>query len=526
MAKAATSKKAAPVDTLYLFQRGRQFHYRRRVPDWLQPIVGVTFWWQRLGSDEATARHEAAALSRRYDRLCAPEMRRLVMRSAEKEIVRPPPIRSRTVQGDFDPRSDGKRGSRAAIVEATASNPIHEILDEIALAPLDVPPLPDDLLALPDGQMRVTIALHRALTGFARSEKADRERVAPLVEALTTAPAPGALTVSEVADQWLSDIKPASGRRYRMVLRRFKETIGDPPLTAVTVPMMWQFRDQIKEMPALGALPPHLRHAPPSDQEDWLKEHPGAGLPAAVRNASAPAQMAWRKQHPDHPAILPGAVENHMSVLRALFTWCMDRELVTANPAKRLDAGEDPRGKDNHNHPALPYSDIPEFMADLASRDHLSAKALRFVILTATRTQEVMAAEWSEIDLRKRTWTIPALRMKSRKEHVIPLSAPAVALLEALPRDSARVFVRMGKEALLDYLTRQMGRKGVTVHGFRATFRTWAAEETTHDASAVEFSLAHSVGSKLEQAYQRGTMFEKRRALMDSWAVFCDGASA
>jgi hypothetical protein len=159
--------------------------------------------------------------------------------------------------------------------------------------------------------------------------------------------------------------------------------------------MIWLFRDQIKEMPAL------------------------AGLPASVRSAPVPVQLDWRKSHPNHPAILPGAVENHLSVLRALFGWCLKRQLLTKNPASGVDAPDDPRGADPHNHPALPFAKLPDFIATLAKLERRPAKALQFAILTAARTEEVLEARWSEIDLAERTWTIPALRMKSKKEHII-----------------------------------------------------------------------------------------------------------
>ena len=206
MAKAPTSKKPAPIDTPHWAKRGRQYHYRRRVPDWLQPIVGATFWWERLGSDEATARIKAAALTRRYDRLCTPEMRRLVLRD-RKVGTHPLPLRLRFEPTDFDPRSDAVKGVRRPIENPMGVNRIRQMLDLIALDPLDEPTLPDDLLSLPDDQMRRALMFHRVAVDMVKANNIDREYVAPLVEALTTEPGPENLTVSEVAEQWLAKTK-------------------------------------------------------------------------------------------------------------------------------------------------------------------------------------------------------------------------------------------------------------------------------------------------------------------------------
>jgi integrase len=463
MAKSATSRKPDPIDTPHLFKRGRQFHYRRRVPKWLQPLVGVTFWWQRLGAEDASARREAAALSRKYDRLCTPAMQRLVRQEGGAAKVR----------DHLD----------AMILVGPSPDPPEELLRDLH------PKVP--------GGVFFAINLHNLL---AENAKADRElnaRLTPLVTALDTDPDPASMTVAEAAAAWLTDIKPASAPRYAMVLRRFRELIGDPPLLAVDRAAVWSFRDQIAAMPSLPR------------------------LPAAIRRKTVPGQLAWMKENPRHPPILPGAVHNHLSVLRALFAWCIKRGHTTSNPFDNVDAPADPRGRDAHHHPAMPYADLPAFMAELEQHDRPASKALRLAILTAARTEEVLGACWSEIDLGKKVWTIPAARMKSKREHMVPLSTAAVELLSGLKRDSDRVFNRMPRDALRDFLSRHMHRRGVTVHGFRSTFRDWVAEETTHDTNAAELALAHSVGTKIEAAYRRGSMFEKRRAMMEDWASFC-----
>lgn len=182
------------------------------------------------------------------------------------------------------------------------------------------------------------------------------------------------------------------------------------------------------------------------------------------------------------------------------------------------------------HHAALPYSELAAFMVDLRGREALAARALEFTILTAARTGETIGARWSEVDLDKRLWTIPAERMKAKKEHRVPLSERALALLKALPReagDDPYVFPggRQGKPlsnmGMLKLLER-MGRADLTTHGFRSTFRDWAAERTNYPGDLVEMALAHAVGDKVEAAYRRGDMFDKRRRLMEDWARFCD----
>jgi integrase len=171
------------------------------------------------------------------------------------------------------------------------------------------------------------------------------------------------------------------------------------------------------------------------------------------------------------------------------------------------------------HHAALHYSEIPAFVKELHERDGFAAEALEFLILTAGRTGEVIGAKWPEFDLKARVWTVPATRMKSGREHRVPLSDRAVEILRGLPRDGDRVFP-LSNMAFLQRLKR-MKRGDITAHGFRSSFRDWAAE--THDASrdVAEMALAHAVSDKTEAAYRRGDLFEKRRKLMVDWARFC-----
>jgi integrase len=184
------------------------------------------------------------------------------------------------------------------------------------------------------------------------------------------------------------------------------------------------------------------------------------------------------------------------------------------------------------NFAALPYSEIGAFVAALRESSDLAARCLEFTILTAVRTNEALGARWEEFEVNESgawTWTIPGSRTKLGREHRVPLSAPAVAIVERLQDlrgDSDFVFpgARQGRPltagAMLT-LIKRMGRGDITVHGFRSTFRDWAGEVTHHPNHVVEQALAHAIGSAVEAAYRRGDLFEKRRRLMTDWADYC-----
>lgn len=176
------------------------------------------------------------------------------------------------------------------------------------------------------------------------------------------------------------------------------------------------------------------------------------------------------------------------------------------------------------HHRALPYRCIGVFLAQLRTRAGIAALALEFTILTAARTGEVIAANWDEIDLAAKTWTLPANRMKSHKEHRIPLCSRAVEILETVKPLHREWVFPSGRGHLssgaMTMLLRRMGRD-LTVHGFRSTFRDWCAEMTAYPREVAEMALAHSVGNAVEAAYRRGDMLEKRARLMTDWARFC-----
>jgi integrase len=202
------------------------------------------------------------------------------------------------------------------------------------------------------------------------------------------------------------------------------------------------------------------------------------------------------------------------------------------------------------HHPALPYTQMKAFIGALRALPGSGARALEFGILTATRSGEVRGALWSEIDIDEKKWVIPANRMKAKRDHSIPLSEPALALLADIDRSEKidLVFVgergsklsERGKKPISDMtvaaVIRRMNKHGakwidpkssatVVPHGFRSTFRDWAAEKTSFANQVVEMALAHTVENKVEAAYRRGDMFEKRRELMDEWATYIDPSS-
>lgn len=180
------------------------------------------------------------------------------------------------------------------------------------------------------------------------------------------------------------------------------------------------------------------------------------------------------------------------------------------------------------HHPAMKRDDVPAFYASLAERSDFVSTALAFLILTAGRTGEVIAAEWAEIDLDKRLWTVPAVRMKSGREHLVPLSDPAMEILVRMKAAKMTLFVFSGRiygrhisnMAMLNVMRRQIG-PGAVPHGFRSTFKDWASECTDFPGEVSEMALAHAIENKVEAAYRRGTLFDKRRLLMEEWAAFC-----
>ena len=237
-------------------------------------------------------------------------------------------------------------------------------------------------------------------------------------------------------------------------------------------------------------------------------------------------QPIWTKV-PETASRLRGRIENVLDAAKARgfrdgpnpAQW--RGHLKTILPARqRLTRG---------HHAALAYDDLPAFMAALRARKSTAALALELAILTATRSGEVLNAQWSEFDLDKAIWTIPAIRMKAGHEHRIPLTKRAVAIVKGLHKlpHKGHVFAGNAKGKPLSSMAmtmqlRRMNRGDITVHGFRSTFRDWASEQTSFPHETCEHALAHRISDKSEAAYRRGDQFEKRRKLMEAWAAFCE----
>lgn len=189
------------------------------------------------------------------------------------------------------------------------------------------------------------------------------------------------------------------------------------------------------------------------------------------------------------------------------------------------------RGAGVRHHPALPYAQVPDFVKGLKTRVSTAARALEFLIHTAARTSEVLNMTWQEVDLEAREWTVPAERMKMRREHVVPLTESALVVLRAMAvvgmDAAAPVFPSRNGKPLsgmaMEMLLRRMQCDDFTVHGFRSSYRDWAGDETNFPREVVEMALAHQVGSEVERAYRRGTALAKRRELMAAWSGFVAG---
>jgi integrase len=181
------------------------------------------------------------------------------------------------------------------------------------------------------------------------------------------------------------------------------------------------------------------------------------------------------------------------------------------------------------HHKALPYRELPDFMVQLRTHEGITAAALEFIILTCVRAGEALGATWKEIDLAAGVWTIPASRMKAGREHRVPLSRAILAVLDQMMplKRNGGDHIFLGRKsgrpltspAVLNCVA--LVRPDVTVHGFRSTFRDWAAEQTEYPSDLAELALAHQIGTRVERAYRRGDLFQKRRELAEAWAIFC-----
>lgn len=218
-------------------------------------------------------------------------------------------------------------------------------------------------------------------------------------------------------------------------------------------------------------------------------------------------------------------------------------KVLDAAKAKGHRSGENParwRGHLDHllpkplkltrrHHAAMAYENVPAFVGDLRTRNATAALALEFCILTAARSGEVLGLRRPEIDFDKKVWTVPAARMKAGREHRVPLSPRAFAIVKYLAEGHSDEFIFSGQvrrkplsNMAMDMMLRRMKRDGVTVHGFRSSFRDWAGNESSFPREVIETALAHVIGDKAEQAYRRSDALDKRRKLMDAWGAYCE----
>lgn len=328
----------------------------------------------------------------------------------------------------------------------------------------------------------------------------------------------------------LGSLRDVSLARARELASDTRQAIveGKDPLLIRDVPQVATFGECADAY--IEAMKPGWRNAKHAAQ--WtmtltVYAEPIRKLP--VSDVDTPAvldvlQKLWQRT-PETAERLRGRIEN----------------VLDAAKAKGLRSGENPARWRGHldqllpkrqrlsrgHHKAMPFGEVPAFMSDLKNAKGVSARALEFTVLTAARSGEVFGARWHEFDLKASVWIVPPERMKAGREHRVPLSSRAVDILRAMPEGGQGGFVFPGGKAgkplsltAMDMTLRRL-KLDVTTHGFRSSFRDWAAEETSFPHEVCEMALAHTIKNKAEAAYRRGDLFDKRRKLMDAWAEFC-----
>jgi integrase len=366
------------------------------------------------------------------------------------------------------PARDGKRFNRSWIFRYR----VNGRLRDMGLGSVDT-------LSLSEARERAREQRQKRLDGIDPID-ARRALVSPAVNLMTFDQA-AAEVIKAKEDTWTSAIHAG---QWRDTLKTCSPFIGSKPVRDINTADVTRILDAIwKEKPETAN---RLR----GRIETVLNFAKARGL----RDGENPAR--WRG-HLDH----------------------IYSSVAAAKEAKRARTGSDA------HHAALPYEKIGEFMAALRAQKGADARGLEFAILTAARTGEVTGARWSEIDESSKTWTVPASRMKGGKEHRVPLSDRALAIVKAANRKGEYVFGNDGRRLSPMAFTRLLGKVGhgdITPHGFRSTFRDWAAEQTNFPREIAEAALAHALKDKTEAAYQRGDLLEKRRKLMAAWAQYAN----
>jgi integrase len=335
------------------------------------------------------------------------------------------------------------------------------------------------------------------------------------------------------------DVSLAEARGHVAELRKLKAKGGDP----------LKLKEEAQEVKA-------LEDAKAITFQEAATRYMGTNRPHWSANHALQWQTTLeRYAYPEFGGVAVGAVDDVLVLAVLEPIWAKSNVTATRvrgrietvldwAKAMKLRTGENParwRGHLDKILPApkkvhrvksfasMPWEDVPAFMMDLRSQaDVIPAAALEFLILTATRKNELVDARWDEIDLSKAIWTVPAERMKKRIEHRIPMSSAAMDVLARMQKNRINEFVfpatirgtKRISHAVVGRLMEIMGRDSFVPHGFRSSFRTWAGEETGFAREVIEKALAHMVGDETERAYDRGDLFEKRRKLMDAWAAF------
>jgi integrase len=478
----------------YFFLRGNNQvpTYVRHVPLELRDLIGAKQLYRRLPDDHDEARKQARALKQQHDRMFA------AMRSGKV---------SKLIQQATTEEVERHEGGVYGVSDLGLFRHMLDSYREVADSAISNPGWRGDLAArlmeddsLTKAQIAAILRSAEQMTTTAIDQVA---KLGPVIAVLDPPDAAVVPALSEVAADWLTDTQPPKLTRakYELVMRRVREVLGNPEITAIDKKAVWRFRDAIAGLPRSAASPGEPK------------------LPVTMRSATVPALLDWMTAHPKHPNVLPAVVRLHLAAFKAMLGWAVKRDLIPSNPASGVEAPEDRRDEAETHHGALPWQQVPSFMAAL--RQHMTerARALQFVILTGMRTDAVLRASWLEIEPTAKVWTVPAARMKgSRKPHRVPLSDRAIEVL-GTPGEG-RVF-RLPQDALRTFLKTDMQRRDIVPHGFRSTFRDWAAEATQHDPTAAKIALAHSVGSKVDKAYLRSDMLEKRRVMMEDWTAFC-----
>jgi integrase len=364
------------------------------------------------------------------------------------------------------PTKDGKRFNRSWIFRYRVAGRLRDM----GLGSVDT-------LSLAEAREKAREQRQKRLDGIDPID-ARRALVAPAVDLMTFDQA-AAEVIKAKEDTWTSAVHAA---QWRDTLKTCSPVIGSKPVRDINT------ADVTKILDAMWKDKPETANRLRGRIEAVLNFAKARGL----RDGENPAR--WRG-HLDH----------------------IYSSVAKAKEAKRARIGA------GAHHAALPYENIGEFMATLRATKGADARALEFAILTAARASEVLGAKWSEIDESAKTWTVPANRMKGGKEHRVPLTDRALAILKAANRNGEYVFGDGDRQLARMTFARVLARMkhgDVTPHGFRSSFRDWAAEQTNFPREIAEAALAHTLKDKTEAAYQRGDLLEKRRKLMAAWAQY------